>query len=86
MNYKNLSKVSDSAVKKPTGSRVCDSVKRHKEMYQRVKDALEDTESTEEAVDSLVDICAEGADPVEVLQATTEFFGALVDRLEELLS
>lgn len=87
MDLKKLSIIADSAKPATPAPKVTAAKRRltdsFKKLKRRIKDDLEGTESTEEVIDVVQNYLAE-APADEVLQATVEVLGEVVDKLEEL--
>jgi preprotein translocase subunit YajC len=69
LNFEGLSKINDSLQPKP--------------LVQRIKDSLEDTETTEEAKEVIREAIASGEDPQEVAEAAVDVLSSAIDVLEE---
>lgn len=92
MNFKNLSGV--AVGEKAPKTRVNDSKKtadtkkikdaRMVKLRKRIKDSIEDTESTEEAIAALTPYL-ESDDPTEVLETIVAVFAETIDALEALI-
>jgi len=88
LDFKNLAKIADDTQRKDDKRQKRIADHKAKEQFnalkKRIKDELEETESTEEAVEVVNNIMAEaGSDPAEVTKAAIEVMSEAVDFLEE---
>lgn len=87
MNLGELSRVQDSAApKKVKDSKIRRMSDSFKNMKKRIKDELEETESTDEAIEVVVAALDDPeADSKEVAQATVEVFADIIEVLQDKL-
>lgn len=93
---KNLSKVTDSTktvTRKTVLNRVSDAAAQRRaaarkqaifdSFKQKIKDEMEATESTDEVVEVAINALNEGVEPADVIQATVEILGDVIDQIKE---
>ena len=75
-------KVTDSSKNPAVQKRLRDS--RMKSLKKRIKDSLDETETTEAAVEAIQPFL-ETDDPSEVMEVVVEVFGETIDTLEDII-